>query len=115
MVLSDEFQNKSKLPPALSITNLPSIFLFSLKLYDGCGSLIEDWTLKDACISAVNVETYSAEEEYVELTIKYKQTEYINHFNYGLAPTPSTLTPSINTSKHNMGIGMIGSPDIVFK
>lgn len=85
---------------------------FSLKLYDGCGSLIEEWALKDACISAVN-----AEEEYVELTIKYKQTEYINHCNYSFAPAPSTLTPSINTSssKHNMGLGMLGSPDIVFK
>lgn len=91
---------------------------FSLKLYDGCGILIEEWALKDACVSAINFRALGDNED-LELTIKYKQTEYINHYNYSFAPTPSTLNPnpSINTSssKHNMGLGMIGNPDIVFR
>ena len=50
-----------------------------LKLYDGCGSTLETWTLKDCWPQAINFGDldYSASEEVViELTLRYSQVQY---------------------------------------
>lgn len=50
-----------------------------LKLWDGCGGLLEVWTMKDVWPSAINfgdVDYASSDECTIELTMRYSQVSY---------------------------------------
>lgn len=50
-----------------------------LKLYDGCGTAIEQWTLEDLWPQAINfgeLDYSSSEESNIELTLRYSQVKY---------------------------------------
>ena len=94
---------------------------FYLKLYDGCGCLMEEWILKHACISAIDLgyeyDFFSYDNCATELTIKYQKSEYINQCKYDFGNPTSTppLSTSLKSSVKPMGIGMLGSPNLVFR
>jgi len=44
---------------------------FELKLYDGCGTIMETWTLNDAVMSALNFGDFNGNDFNIEITIKY--------------------------------------------
>jgi hypothetical protein len=52
-----------------------------IKLWDGCGSLLESWTLKDVWPTAVNfgdLDYSNSEECTIELTLRYSDVTYVN-------------------------------------
>lgn len=52
---------------------------FVLELFDGCGSLLESWHMKEGFITSVNfgeLDFSSSEETTLELEVRYTQVEY---------------------------------------
>jgi len=57
-----------------------------LKLYDGCGTIMEQWTLKQVWPQAVNfgeLDYSSSEEVTIELTLRYAEVELKMHCGPG--------------------------------
>ena len=54
----------------------------ALKLYDGCGTMMEEWDLSNMWPQAVNfgeLDYSSSEEVTIEVTLRYSQVRYINY------------------------------------
>lgn len=52
-----------------------------IKLWDGCGSLLETWELKDVWPTSVNfgdLDYSSSDEAIIELTLRYSDVQYTN-------------------------------------
>jgi len=74
---------------------------YTLKLYDGCGCLIESWLLKDAYIYLINFMEYSessSEPIDIELNVNYKNAEWKNHCD---GKSPYEIIPN------KLGMGMM--------
>jgi hypothetical protein len=53
-----------------------------LKLYDGCGNVMEEWKMSNCSITAINfgeLDYTSSEEVTIELTMRYSKVEYKSH------------------------------------
>ncbi len=52
-----------------------------LKMWDGCGQLLETWTIRDVWPSAINfgdLDYSNSEESTIELTLRYSDVQYQN-------------------------------------
>lgn len=105
---------------------------YTLKLYDGCGCLIESWVMSEAYISKIafgELDFSSSEETTVEFDISYKKVVYKNNcgpdgtLTYLPSPLGGGYKPNKATCpkcKHefevasHMGLGMLGNPNIIF-
>jgi hypothetical protein len=61
----------------------------TLKLYDGCGTEMEKWEIKDAWPQAINfgeLDYSSSEEVTIELTMRYSQVKYSASCGVGFTP-----------------------------
>jgi hypothetical protein len=76
-----------------------------LKLWDGCGQLLETWTMRDVWPTNVNfgeLDYSSSDEVTIELTLRYSDVKYVNNCP-GFTITPccspcgSTPPPNGNT------------------
>jgi hypothetical protein len=86
-----------------------------LKLWDGCGQLLETWTMEDVWPTSVNfgeLDYSSSEEVTIELTLRYSNVKYKNNcpgFTItsccspcgGSAPSPNGNTPTGPASGNN--------------
>jgi hypothetical protein len=65
----------------------------TLTLYDGCGSPMEIWTLKDAWPTGVDfgeLDMSSSEECTISLTLRYTKVKYQPKCGGGVSPCPCT-------------------------
>jgi len=61
-----------------------------LRLWDGCGAIIETWTMGDCWPTAINfgdLDYSSSEEATIELTLRYSEVTYVNNCP-GFVPEP---------------------------
>lgn len=71
-----------------------------LKLWDGCGQLLEIWTMKDVWPTAINfgdLDYSSSEETTIELTLRYSDVQYQSicpGFDINPCCTPCSDNPS---------------------
>lgn len=86
----------------------------SLDLYDGCGNKLENWLLKDVLEAKCTTmyEDYTDEDLAVEVCIKYKEAEY--HPVVYPSVVPLAHPSSSSKGLGNMGMGLLGNPNIVF-
>ena len=73
-----------------------------LKLWDGCGSIMETWTMKDVWPTAINfgdLDYASSDECTIELTLRYTDVVYENHCpGFSIAPCCTGCGPGDNGS-----------------
>lgn len=73
--VAQQYQRESneplKIEPALA----------TLRLYDGCGNLMENWLLEDAIVTSVSFGSldYVSDEDVAEATIRYSRVYYENN------------------------------------
>lgn len=75
-----------------------------LKLWDGCGGLLETWTMKDVWPTSINfgeLDYASSDEATIELTLRYSNVSYVSNCP-GFTIT-SCCTPCGGTSTTNGG------------
>lgn len=83
-----------------------------IRTYDGCGTLIESWELKDVIIESINfgeLDFSSSECTTIELTVSYGEVTYRSH----LAPFGEEVTYKPDVSQTEPELGTPVSTDIL--
>lgn len=82
-----------------------------LKLWDGCGALIETWEMKDVWPTAINfgdLDYASSEECTIELTMRYSDVKYTNHCpGFPITPCCTGCDTPQNNSNNNQASDLV--------
>jgi hypothetical protein len=74
-----------------------------IKMWDGCGSLLETWTLKDVWPTSVNfgdLDYANSEEATIELTLRYSDVTYKNECpGFQISPCCTPCSPPPTTEE----------------